>query len=285
MTRRLIVAMALVAGAAAPARADRPVAFLPAKELPKNVTVFEPGKLTKEQREIVIEVTPGEAAATKVIEDKDPKAPSHLYILVGKVKYEDVDETAYLEMWSHFDDAMYFSRTLGEDKGPMQKIVGTSNWRDIALPFRSKPGMLPDKLVVNVVLPGKGKIWLTELRLKELQEADLMSAGDWWGERTAAWTGAIGGSTIGLIGGIIGTLCGAGVGRQLCQGLCFAVIGVCGLALVAGIAAVSLGQPYHVYYPLLLGGGLGVTVFGLNMPTIRKRFDAVELRRMAALDA
>jgi hypothetical protein len=55
--------------------------------------------------------------------------------------------------------------------------------------------------------------------------------------------------------------------------------------LLAGGAALAMGQPWFVYYPLFLGGVIGVSKCGLNLPAIRKRYDALELRRMAAMDA
>jgi hypothetical protein len=57
------------------------------------------------------------------------------------------------------------------------------------------------------------------------------------------------------------------------------------IALAAGIFAVTHGQPYGVYYPLLLGGGLGFMLFGGLRPMVRRRYDEIELRRMSAADA
>jgi hypothetical protein len=287
MMRRVLLAILGAAIAAAPARADRKVPFLPADKLPDNVKVHEDGDPADG---VMLEITPGKAATTTIIEDADPKAPSHLYMLKGTIRYENVEPAGYVEMWSHFPGGgAYFTRTLADEIGPMQKLAGTHNWRDLALPFQSKPGMLPEKLVVNVVLPGKGKVFLTNLTLTKLEAPEEQRSagvpGAWWSDRGAGWIGGLGGAAVGIMGAIVGTLCGVGVGRQLCFGLAVAAIAVCALCLAAGIVAVTTGQPYHVYYPLFLLGIIGVTVFGFNLPTIRKRFDAIELRRMTALDA
>jgi hypothetical protein len=287
MMKQVILAALCAAVAAAPARADRKVPFLPGDKLPKNVKVHKDGGPADG---VMLEITPGKEAATTLIEDRDPKAPSHLYVLNGKIKYENVEPAGYVEMWSHFAGGdKFFTRTLGDEIGPMQKLAGTHNWRDIALPFHSKPGMLPEKLVVNVVLPGKGKVFLTELTLTKFEmpreQESSLTPGAWWRPEAGGWVGGLGGGVIGMLGAIVGTLCGVGVGRQLCVGLAIAAIAVSALCLVAGIVAVSTGQLYHVYYPLLLLGAIGVPVFGFNLPTIRKRFDAIELRRMTALDA
>jgi hypothetical protein len=287
MMKRVLLAILGAAALAAPARADRKVPFVPADKLPDNVKVHKDGAPADG---VMLEITPGKTAETKIIEDLDPKAPSHLYVLKGKIKYEGVEPAGHVEMWNHFPGGgAYFTRTLGDEIGPMQKLSGTHNWRDVALPFQSKPGMLPEKLVVNVVLPGKGKVFLTGLTLTKLEvpEEQQSSAapGAWWSESGAGWIGGLGGAGLGILGAIVGTLCGVGVGRQLCFGLAIAAIALSALCLVAGIVAILTGQVYHVYYPLLLFGIIGVTVFGFNLPTIRKRFDAIELRRMTALDA
>ncbi|MEN6558905.1 MAG: hypothetical protein ABFC54_12065, partial [Thermoguttaceae bacterium] len=57
------------------------------------------------------------------------------------------------------------------------------------------------------------------------------------------------------------------------------------VSLVVGLVAVVLGQPYAVYYPLLLGGTILAAVFGGNFPMLHRRYQQIELRKMAAMDA
>lgn len=92
------------------------------------------------------------------------------YALLGDVAYENVDGRACLEMWSDFPGGgHFFSRTLG-DNGPMMAITGTSAKRPFMLPFNSNPGTVPNKLTLNVVMPGKGKVTLSDIRLVENAE-------------------------------------------------------------------------------------------------------------------
>lgn len=169
MHRLQLIALVLLHVSSASARADhRELPWLAADKLPKNVKLHAAGKLAKPA---VVEVNASDTA-TQILDVADPKAPSHHYMLKGKVKYKGVDKTAYLEMWSHFaDDKAYFSRTLG-DQGPSMKIEGDSDWRDIAVTFVSKEDYLPTKLVVNVVLPGEGTIYLTTLTLTKTPDED-----------------------------------------------------------------------------------------------------------------
>jgi hypothetical protein len=58
----------------------------------------------------------------------------------------------------------------------------------------------------------------------------------------------------------------------------------CSLALV-GAAAAWMSQPRHVWYPLLMIGGLAAVVGLVVLPAVRRRYAADELRRMSAMDS
>jgi hypothetical protein len=108
----------------------------------------------------------------------------------------------------------------------------------------------------------------------------------WWDQETAILVGAIGGSAIGVIGGLYGAAMGVLAPRGKCKGLLMSVhvsmivLGV--VALVAGIVAAISGQPYAVYYPLLLGGGLVSLLFSLLLPVVVVRYRQAEARRLDA---
>ncbi len=125
---------------------------------------------------------------------KEPKIKEKAYVLRGKVRLEGVVGDGYLEMWNHFPEpkaGAYFSRTMAET-GPMGKIRGTAPWREFTLPFMidDKSFPTPNKLQINVYLPDKGTVWLTDLTLeemplaklqKELQGSAMVLSGWFWG--------------------------------------------------------------------------------------------------------
>jgi len=106
----------------------------------------------------------------------------------------------------------------------------------------------------------------------------------WWSNRGATWFGAIGGSTIGILGGIIGTLAGLAKAPRLVKTLMKIIITSGIVCLIMGVVALIMSQPYGVYYPLLLLGGITTFVLGFNYHNVCKRYEFVEMRKMEAID-
>jgi hypothetical protein len=206
-----------------------------------------------------------------VLDLPSPPVASLAYAIVGTVQTTDVRGPGYLEMWSHFPDGgRYFSRTLAPS-GPMAMLEGTSGPRPFALPFQlTAEAPRPERLIVNVVLPGAGEVVLRDLRFTQSGAA----AGAWWSDALAGLLGGVLGAGVGLAGALAGTLCGMGVARRLVIALLYGMIalGLAGLAL--GGVALALGQPYAVYYPLLLLGGICTAIGPLGLRTARMRYAA-----------
>ena len=67
--------------------------------------------------------------------------------------------TAFLELWAHVGGGQYFSRGMND------AVNGTSNWRTIQTPFIFQKGQNPDKLTLNLVINGKGAVWVDDIVL------------------------------------------------------------------------------------------------------------------------
>jgi hypothetical protein len=140
--------------------------------------------------------------------------------------------------------------------------------------------------VVNVSLPGAGSVELRNLRLLQFAESEdpLAAKGAWWGPQTGGLVGGTLGALLGCFGGLVGWLSSRGRARAFVLGALGTVGAISVLVLAAGLAAWFAAQPYDVYYPLLLLGGLG-TVIPLGMrPSLKRRYQDLELRRMQAMD-
>ena len=64
----------------------------------------------------------------------------------------------------------------------------------------------------------------------------------------------------------------------------FALWAIAVVLLIMGIVALVNGQPWGVWYSLLLPGVVGTLVVGANSLVILKRYREVEERRLAAKD-
>ncbi|HKE10519.1 MAG TPA: hypothetical protein VKE73_03015 [Myxococcota bacterium] len=216
------------------------------------------------------------ASTQEIVEIESPQVSGDSYALSGKVEYTDVAGTGFLEMWSYFPDGgHYFSRTL-DASGQMGKLAGSSRARPFVLPFfLNRNPARPSRLVVNVVLPARGHVRVSELRFGPAGEASS-APGVWWSPRGGGWIGGIGGSAFGMVGGLIGFLCSRGRGRHFVLGALTAMAATGIAGATAGLGALLLGQPYEVWYPLLLGGGIAAVLSVGLRPTVRRRFE--ELR-------
>lgn len=225
----------------------------------------------------------------KLLALPQPGITSPSYAINGQLKYEGVDGTGYLEMLNHFPEGkVYFTKTLSAF-GAMRSIQGSSDWRAFSLPFyvRDESGWLADrpvKLEMNLVLPGKGTVYIGPINLS-MPAAGENQTKAWWGTRASGLIGGIFGGTMGLLGAITGILSSRGKARGFVLSVYWGLLGV-GLCLLAvGVFAVVRHQPYAVYGVPLFAGGLASLLSLVLLPVVRRRYQDRELRRMSAADA
>jgi hypothetical protein len=229
---------------------------------------------------------PGAMSAT-VLTIEQPKITTDFYAVTGEVRYVNVEGDGFLEMWSHFGEtAAYFSRTLGVT-GPMAKLTGTSDWRAFMLPFDAKgASSRPSKLVVNVQLPGKGSVFMRDLKLVQSTSFDAAATQTgWWSARSAGIIGGVGGALVGCLGALIEWLAARNKARRFVVNTARLLIGAGTASALGGLAAVALRQPYQVWYALLLLGVLVVMIFPFRLRRYQDRYREFELRRMTSMDA
>ncbi len=107
----------------------------------------------------------------------------------------------------------------------------------------------------------------------------------WFDANLYAW---IPGTLLGVCGGLWGSLVGVLGPRGKAKGL---VLGSLGLLLagsailfVLGMTALLSGQPYGVWYGLLLAGTIGLIVLGSLTPVALSAYRQAEERKMRARD-
>ncbi len=77
----------------------------------------------------------------------------------AKVKSEKLEGTAFLEMWCHVGGGQYFSR------GMNSFVTGTMDWKTLQTPFYLQPGQSAKKATLNIVINGKGTVWVDDIYL------------------------------------------------------------------------------------------------------------------------
>lgn len=290
-TREAIVTGAMAAWLLWPGavHAEQALAEVAWSSPPKGAEVT-PGLVIRPEEGIgetaTVENAEGKALSARLLVLRAPPITEARYAILGKVKYEGVEGDGYLELWNMFPDGgAFFSRTMAPG-GPMGILRGSAGWREFALPFSSREGYVPNELVMNVVLPGRGRVWVGPVRLVQYAPSEaafgLRVSGAWWSGATAGLVfGGLGG-LLGCVGGLIGVLAARGKARGLVFGLLRGYLVLGAVAVTAGSTAFALGQPYEVWYPLALCGVLGVSL-GLALPRLlRRRYEQADPQRKQA---
>jgi len=228
-----------------------------------------------------------------LIELAAPGISSPVYALKGMIRYENVKGDGFLQLDNHFGaTGTYFTKSLAS-AGPLRKISGSSDWRAFVLPFYANSGdqagstsPLPEKLSLGLYLPETGTVSIRGVGLYQYASGEdpLQSTGQWISNRNAILLAAIGGSLIGLWGAVIGVVSSRGKARRFVLGSANALFLIGIASLVGGVAAISAGQPYAVYYPLSLFGIILVVVIGKLRASLSARYEQLELRRMQSID-
>ncbi|MBU3727862.1 MAG: hypothetical protein FGM37_01235 [Phycisphaerales bacterium] len=114
---------------------------------------------------------------------------------------------------------------------------------------------------------------------------------EWWPIQSTGLIFGIAGAAAGLLGGLYGTLCGLlvprGKGKPIVYGMLAMIVVIGAASVMAGMIALLIGQPRHVFQWLLLVGGVmlvSTLPSGLMIPkwyrqAEQRRLEATELRK------
>ena len=102
-----------------------------------------------------------EAQTLRLYEVPDPGMAGVTVIYDAEVRTENVRGPVYLEMWCSLPGkGEFFSRGLD------QTVTGTTGgWVPMRVPFFLKPGQAPDRIKLNVVAGGPGRVAVRNVRL------------------------------------------------------------------------------------------------------------------------
>ena len=95
-------------------------------------------------------------------EVSDPDIENAKLVYSAKVKTElEGTGTAFLELWAHVGGGQFFS------KGMNDVVSQKSDWKTIQTPFMFQKGQKPDKVTLNLVINGKGTVWIDDVVLSK----------------------------------------------------------------------------------------------------------------------
>ncbi len=101
-----------------------------------------------------------EEQTVRLFEVPDPQAERCLVTYRAQLKTEGLTGRAFLEMWCRLPGrGEFFS------KGLNQVAKGTTDWASHEVPFYLKKGQRPDLIKLNLVVEGRGRIWLKDVQL------------------------------------------------------------------------------------------------------------------------
>ena len=105
-------------------------------------------------------VTANGPVTVKLYETGDIDLENARLIYRARLRTENVEGQVYLEMWCSFPGkGEYFSRAL------QAPLSGTNEWSTQETPFFLQKGENPDNVKMNLVINGKGKVWIDDIRL------------------------------------------------------------------------------------------------------------------------
>ena len=132
---------------------------------PETIRMFQTDDATITQDSVTIVgdawlIDVPKAQTIRLFEVLDPGVEQCVVTYRAKIKTEGLAGRAYLEMWCRLPDrGEFFS------KGLNQPVTGTTDWASYEIPFFLKKGEKPDLIKLNLVVEGKGKVWLKDIEL------------------------------------------------------------------------------------------------------------------------
>ena len=132
---------------------------------PETIRLFRTTDRTLSQGVITIAqddwvVDSKEEQTIRLFEVQEPRAEQCLLTYRAQLKTDGLAGRAFLEMWCRLPGrGEFFS------KGLNQAAKGTTDWASYEIPFSLKMGQRPDLIKLNLVIEGRGKVWLRDVQL------------------------------------------------------------------------------------------------------------------------
>lgn len=112
-----------------------------------------------------LRITTSKPITVRLYETGDIDIENAQLIYQAKIRTEGLEGQAYIEMWCHFSGkGEFFSRAL------QSSLSGNNEWTLQKTPFFLKKGENPDNVKINLVVNGKGTVWIDDIRLIKISQ-------------------------------------------------------------------------------------------------------------------
>lgn len=107
-----------------------------------------------------LKISAPDTTVVRLFEISDIDIENARLIYQAKLRCQNLEGKAFLEMWCHFPGTgEYFSRGL------QTPVSGTMDWITAETPFFLKAGEKPDIIRLNLAVAGKGDVWIDDIKL------------------------------------------------------------------------------------------------------------------------
>jgi hypothetical protein len=107
-----------------------------------------------------LRIEAGDPVVVSLFRIKEIDLEDSKLIYKARVKTEGAKGAVYLEMWLTFPGkGSFFSRGLDNT------ITSDTDWTTLETPFLLKKGENPDTALLNIVINGKGTVWVDSIEL------------------------------------------------------------------------------------------------------------------------
>lgn len=105
-----------------------------------------------------IKINATDSTTVRLYQLGDIDAENARLIYRARIRTEGVQGKVYLEMWCRFPGlGEFFSRALDAP------LTGSTDWTLQETPFFLQPGQNPDQVAFNIVVAGRGTVWVDDI--------------------------------------------------------------------------------------------------------------------------
>jgi len=107
-----------------------------------------------------LRVDANQQVTVRLFEVTDVSIENATLLYQASLQTQGLDGKAFLEMWVRIPGkGEFFSRGLD------RPVTGTMSWMTAVTPFFLQAGQKPDLIRLNLVVQGKGRVWIDDVRL------------------------------------------------------------------------------------------------------------------------